>query len=250
MNINRKYIIIFGTLILLLVIITGAITYYKEKGAQMLIPDVQISDVKQSVPIFFQDYPANSNELYNFLSFCRNTLFSDVKELKDKKIKEVVCTLEPEIVFKEETLLADTYIPSFSSLDSIISFKSGRYIGISVDLKDVIREYDSYLLEKDKLYFCSVSEPSLVNPSILETEKPKQTLVFDSGNVSCQVKTEKSLAMYFYGSVPQAESLNIKQYLVDEQTVSDIMNKQSFSEIKEILNKYPIIWQMEKPILP
>lgn len=32
MDINKKYIIIFGTLILLLVIITGAITYYKEKA--------------------------------------------------------------------------------------------------------------------------------------------------------------------------------------------------------------------------
>lgn len=31
MDINRKYIIIFGTLILLLVIITGAITYYNER---------------------------------------------------------------------------------------------------------------------------------------------------------------------------------------------------------------------------
>lgn len=31
MNINKKYIIIFGSLILSLVIITGAITYYKEK---------------------------------------------------------------------------------------------------------------------------------------------------------------------------------------------------------------------------
>ena len=31
MNINKKYIIIFGTLILLLVIITGAVTYYKER---------------------------------------------------------------------------------------------------------------------------------------------------------------------------------------------------------------------------
>jgi len=35
MNINRKYIIIFGTLILLLIIITGIITYYNEKGAQI-----------------------------------------------------------------------------------------------------------------------------------------------------------------------------------------------------------------------
>jgi hypothetical protein len=31
MNIDKKYIIIFGTLILLLVIITGGITYYKER---------------------------------------------------------------------------------------------------------------------------------------------------------------------------------------------------------------------------
>lgn len=37
MNVNRKYIIVFGTLILLLVCITGATTYYKEKGAQIPI---------------------------------------------------------------------------------------------------------------------------------------------------------------------------------------------------------------------
>jgi len=249
MNINKKYIIIFGTLILLLVIITGAITYYKEKGVQTQIPDVQIPDVKQSVPIFFRDYPANLSELYNFLVFCHDTAFSDMEELKNKKIKEVVCILEPETVFKEETLLADTYIHSFSSLDSIISFKLGRYIGISVDLEDVIREYNPFLLQEDRLYFCSVTEPSWADSFYSQTE-PKQDLVFDEGDISCRVKTERSLAMYFYGFVPQSESLNIKQYLVDEQTVSDVMTKQSFSEIKEILSNYPIIWQMEKPIIP
>lgn len=36
MDINKKYIIIFGTLILLLVIITGAITYYKEKATGLV----------------------------------------------------------------------------------------------------------------------------------------------------------------------------------------------------------------------
>jgi len=36
MNINKKYIIIFGTLILLLVIITGVVTYYKEKAAGLV----------------------------------------------------------------------------------------------------------------------------------------------------------------------------------------------------------------------
>jgi len=36
MDINKKYIIIFGTLILLLVIIIGAITYYKEKATGLV----------------------------------------------------------------------------------------------------------------------------------------------------------------------------------------------------------------------
>jgi hypothetical protein len=54
--------------------------------------------------------------------------------------------------------------------------------------------------------------------------------------------------MSFSGFIPQAEFLNIKQYLVEEQTVSEVINKQSFHEIKEILKDYPVIWQMEKPI--
>jgi hypothetical protein len=82
-------------------------------------------------------------------------------------------------------------------------------------------------------------------------KKPKQTRIFDEGDIGCTgVNTDIPLVMYSYGFVPQAESLNIKQYLVDEQTVSEVMNKQSFSEIKEILSNYPIIWQMEKPIIP
>jgi len=38
MNINRKYIIIFGTLVLLLVIIIGGITYYKENKQETDLP--------------------------------------------------------------------------------------------------------------------------------------------------------------------------------------------------------------------
>ena len=248
MNINRKYIIIFGTLILLLVFITGAITYYKEKGVQTKIPDV-----KQTDPIFFQDYPDSLSRLKDFVGFCNSGVFSDIEELKNKKIKEIVCILKPEtikIVLKDNTRLVSGYIPSFSTLDSIVSFKSGEYIDISVDLKDVLREYDASLLEKDKLYFCSISEPSWTDPFYLQIE-PKQNLIFDEGDVSCGgIKMDKIPFMNFSGFIPQAESLNIKQYLVDEQTVSDVMNKQSFSEIKDILEDYPIIWQMEKPIIP
>ena len=81
--------------------------------------------------------------------------------------------------------------------------------------------------------------------------EPKQDLIFDEGDVSCGwVNTEGNHTIYFSGFIPQAEFLNIKQYLVDKQIVSEIMTKQSFSEIKEILKEYPIIWEMEKPITP
>lgn len=241
MNINKKYIIIFGTLILLLLLITGAITYYKEKGVQTQIPDV-----KQSVLSFSQDYPVSLSRLKDFIRLCHDAVFSDVKELKDKKIKQIACIL----INKPEEGSSNFYFPLFMPLEAIIFFKPDRYVGISVDLKDVVREYDSSLLEKDKLYFCSISEPSWTDPFYLQIE-PKQDLIFNEGDVSCGgIKMDKNPFMNFSGFVPQAESLNIKQYLVDEQTVSEVMNKQSFSEIKEILSNYPIIWQMEKPIIP
>jgi len=249
MNINRKYIIIFGILILFLVIVIGAITYCKEKAEQ-----AQISDKEQSILSFSQDYPANLKEVLNFISFCNNGVFSEVEELKDKKIKQIACMLIK--MKKQEEVSSNLYFPFFMPLEDILFFKTDKYLGISVDLKDVVREYDPSLLKEDKLYFCSISEPSWADPFSSQM-KPKQTLIFDEGDVSCfgvikdpTLTKDFYMYLYFYGFVPQTESLNIKQYLVEEQTVSNVMSKQSFSEIKEILKDYPIIWQMEKPIIP
>lgn len=247
MNINRKYIIIFGTLVLLVIIIVGITSYLNERAKQAQVPDTG-----QSVLSSSHDNPASSKGLLNFMNECKNAvLFSDVEGLKNKEIKEIVCTLEQEtgmVVLEDQVVLVSDLMPSFSSLDSIISFKPGHYIGISVDLKDVVRKYDSSLLEKDKLSFCSISEPSWEDKLYLQIA-PEQNLFFPEGNVCCAgIKMKGSHTMYFSGFIPQAESLNIKQYLVDEQTVFDVMNKESFSEIKEILSNYSLIWQMEKPI--
>lgn len=248
MNINKKYIIIFGTLILLLVFITGAITYYNEKESETKIPDIT-----QVVLGFSQDYPTNLDEFSDFISFCKNGVFSEIEVLKNKEIKEVVCILGREttrFLSHGKTRLVNTYIPSFSSLDSISSFEFDKYIGISVDLKDVVRKYDSSLLEGDKLYLCSISEPSWKDVLYLKID-PEQNLSFPEGDIDClQFVMDGTASITFSGFIPQAESLNIKQYLVDEQTISDVMNKPSFSEIKDILNDYPVIWQMEKPIIP
>ena len=264
---NRKYIIIFGTLILLLVFVTGAVIIYREsrsssdadhseKYGYYLRPpkegQVQIPNARQSFFTFSQPNPANSKEFLDFLSFCKKTLFSGIDELKDEEIKQVACLLtkmSPRSIdlygFSNKP-----YLPGFFALKSILSFETGRYIGISVDLKDVVREYDPSLLEEEKLYFCSISEPSWTDPFYLQME-PKQDLIFDEGDVSCAgIKMDKTPSMNFSGFIPQAESLRIQKYLIDEQTVSDVMNRQLFSEIKEILKDYPIIWQMEKPIVP
>ena len=259
MDINKKYIIIFGTLILLLVIITGAITYYKEKE-----PETKIPDITQVVLGFSQDYPTNFDELSDFINSCKNTVFPDTEGLKNNKgIKEIVCAIERgaiRIVSNGKIRSVSAYIPSFSTLDSIVSFKSGKYLSISVDAEDVIREYDPSLLEEDELYFCSISAPSLTETEsriLTETDSlilqliPNKILTFDEGNIFCtETEMNKTPSMVFSGFIPKAESLNIKQYLVNEQIASNVMNKQSFSEIKEILNDYPIVWQMEKPIIP
>ena len=68
MNINKKYIIIFGTLILLLVFITGAITYYNEKKEQSQILDVERFVLSSSVISSSQDNPADSKELLDFIA--------------------------------------------------------------------------------------------------------------------------------------------------------------------------------------
>ncbi len=246
MNINRKYIIIFGTLILLLVIITGAITYYNEKKEQGSIFQ---NFEKRKISIFSQNYPINYIELSDFIGFCKNAAFSDVEELKNEEIKKVACAL---VKVREDSPYVyapfNSYTPIFTPLDSIISFKPGRYTGISIDLKDIVREYNPALLEEEKLYFCTISEPSLINPLVSQLES-KYDLFFDEGDISCSgIEMDETPSIIFLGFVPDAESLNIKQYLVDEQTVSKVLSKQSFSEMKGILNDYPIIWQMEKPI--
>jgi len=254
MNINKNFIIIFGTLILSLIIITGAITYYNEKK------EANITDNLRSEVIisFLQDYPTNFKEYSHFLELCGNSVFFNIAGVENKGIKEVGCFIVDKSTIDksvEDSPNAYTFLNPYvfisSSLKSFASFKIGQYVGISVDLKDVIQNYNYSLLEKDKLYFCGISEPSWADSFVLQKQQ-KQTLTFNEGDISCAgipvVEMDKRPFIIYSGFIPKAESLNIKQYLVDEQTVSDVMNKKSFSEIKDTLKDYPIIWQMEKPI--
>jgi len=253
MDINKKYIIIFGTLVLLLVIITGGITYYKERGIQTHLP----SGVNRNIASFSQDYPASLGEFVNFISSSKKAVLSDVEELKDNEgirqmgslivdasVLDIIKNSPNTYTFSNPFILVSWPLQSFSLL------KTDQYFGISINLKDIVKNYDPSLLEEDKLYFCCVSEPSWEDTFYLQIA-PGQNLFFSEGDVGCAgIEMDNDHSITFSGFIPQAESLNIKHYLVNEQTVSEVMNKQSFSEIKEILKDYPIIWQMERPIIP
>jgi hypothetical protein len=246
MDINKKHIIIFGTLILLLIIIVGGVTYYSEKKEQASILE---NFGKQKITIFSENYPQNYIELSDFIGFCKRAVFSGIEEFKNNDIKEVACML---VKTREDSpnvyAPPNSYTPIFTSLDSISSFKPDRYIGISVDIRDVLKEYDESLLEEEKLYFCSIIEPSLMDPLVLQLESPYD-LFFDEGDVSCAAtQIDEGSATISVGFVPQAESIDAKLYLVDEQTVSNVISKQSFLEMKEIIENYPILWHMEKSI--
>jgi hypothetical protein len=258
MYINKKYIIVFSTLVLLLIIIIGGITYYQEKEDISFISNAEKYGyylIPSEENNFFHPNPTDLEEFLDFINFCETARFSDVNELKHESIKQVACffkKMSPSSIdlygFEHKP-----YLPGFSPLKLVSSFEAHQYIGISVDLKDAVREYDPALLEEENLYFCSISEPFWADPFSFELDNVFLNFSlfgFEEGSVRCQVfeKDEYPMAI-FTGFVPKAGSLSIKEYFVNEQVIYDIMYKGTFSEMKEILNDYPVIWQMEKPII-
>ena len=262
---NKKHIIIFGTLILLSIIILGGITYYREKSTQE--EGLDTVDIKHSIPNFSYSYPLNFDEFLSFIDFCSVQAINS-EELENKEIKEIYCSIgqKPSIMVNGQIRSASIsnsssseldlfYLPSFLLLSLKDSFNAFDYIGISLDLKDVIKRYDPSLLEEEALYFCSVSEPLWLDTFSFEsiyTLPDSIMLGFDEGDVWCKlIKLNEYSIETFAGFTPEAESLGIKEYLVDEKTIVNIKEKlynQSFLDIKNILENYPIVWQMEKPI--
>jgi hypothetical protein len=256
---SKKLIIIFGVSFILLIIFTGVVTYYKEKGTQIQ----QVSDESEGSVILPLDYPSNFKELSSFVKTFKNVALLNKEELKDAEGIRAVGSymVEKSFLFDFDIVqdyLNDKYIfynPDFLTLsvplESISVLKADKYFGISLNTQDVMKKYNaSLLIEEDILYFCSISEPALTDPLFEEIES-ESDFWFNQGSVSCMKIKPNSIedhAMIFVGFVPQAESIDVKLYLVDEQTVSDVISKQSFLEMKEIIENYPILWHMERPI--
>lgn len=262
---NKKYIIILGASVLLLIIILGGTTYYKERNKQE--EGFGVIDVKQSIPKFSYPYPLNLDEFSSFIDFCSIQAMNP-KELESTEIKEIYCSIGQKLftmvngqirsaLIKDPSLSGSDlfYVPSFLLLDLKDSFNAPDYIGISINLKNVIKKYNPSLLEQEVLYFCSVSEPLWLDTFSFEsiyTLPDSIMLGFDEGDVWCKlIKLNEYSVETFAGFTPYVESLSIKEYLVNETVIADIKEKsynRSFLDIKNILENYPIVWQMEKPV--
>jgi hypothetical protein len=258
---NKKLIIALGGLFLLLIIFTGLLTYYREKEAQVQQTFNEDKDWF-AIPL---DYPSNYKELSSFIKTSKNVVLLNKEELKDAEGIRAVGSYMVEKSFMFDFDIVQDYLndkdkyifynPDFITLsvplESISVLKTDKYFGISLNTQDVIKKYnDSLLMEEDMLYFCSISEPALTDPLFEEIES-ESDFWFSQGSVSCMKIESNSIedhAMVFVGFIPQAESIDIKLYFVDEQAMSDVISKQSFLEMKEIIENYPILWHMEKPI--
>ena len=273
---NKKHIIILGTLILLLVIIYGGATYYNENKEQSLDLELDTeSEIAENKMISFtNNYPSNFVEFSYFISFCE----SRVIDLEDQETKELYCSItqKPYLLLNEQFRTVPEgydydqlsnldelfYMPLFSLLRQKSLFNASTYTGISVDFKDVLQKNNKSLLEtENSVYFCSVINPSFLDLfstqfeySLADSINPI-ILQFEEGDIYCKQfdLIDEHCVQTFAGFIPNSESISIKTYFIDaeKQIVPNIiesLHNKSFLEIMEVLNNYSLIWQMDKTI--
>lgn len=260
MKINKKYIIALGILVLFLFIIFGLNTYYAKQSDL----DNNISEV---IP----------EGLLNVSDFIMEGFKELMYYVKDPKFSEafmdsVVCyggrgitiRFDDENGNKNDSKKASYFVSKnltkCNPLELTKQIPVG-YIGVFVDYLKIIEGYDLFLSEQRKLNICSTIEPSLINFQVIHSQtgflNNENSLLFDEGSVSCyelELRKDQELnLMAFLGVILHNTtgngSLKIQSYLVPEDATSRILKKQSFLEISNILEDFPVIWQIEKPII-
>jgi len=189
---------------------------------------------------FSQDHPTTLEELNNFLSVCSGFLGSE--KLEDKEA--ILCSLGPNKEF-------NAYVP-FIFYSPIPNFESGQYISITVNLNNLIKEKFPDISGEDyfNVNICGITEPLLEDP-LSEEMNIERNLIFPEGEIFCgeTFKLNISNMLSFTGFVPQVDSFNAEIYLVPQEVIPEILSKESFSEAKNKVESYTLLWQLEKPVV-
>jgi len=259
MDINKKYIIIFGTLILLLIIVIGGITYYNKRKEQVQISD--IPDWEQDALSFSQNYPISFEETDLFHKDCAGSIIIGMSTLMDQnlterqEIREIFCTLEQ---YEKYTGYAGKYINVLRLLKQVPNFKQGQYISIAVKYKDLLQKNTSVISLEDGFNLCAITKPALREPFreqlLLENQiNLNRDIVFSDGEIFCSrffgFPSER-LNLLISGFVPQEDLFRAKIYLVPEDiVVNQLLPQESLVDIEKILQSYSLLWEIEKPII-
>jgi len=249
MNINRNFVIIFGISTLLIITIFGLKAYYQERESQTTSTTPEGISFKET---FDKNYPASLEE-----AILLNKICSDVNVIISRRKQE----FEPLLcAFVENKNHNDgdkyTFVPS--PLKIFSNLPAGQYITIAVNYSDLLQENVSIILPDNNFNLCAITKPALIDPFREQLLSKNQinvnrNIVLPEGEIFCSKffsLPSETLNLIINGFVPETDLFEAKMYLVPEdKEVDNIFSQESFSDIEEILQSYPILWNIEKPTM-
>jgi hypothetical protein len=248
MNINKKFIIIFGVSILLLIAIFGFKAYYQERISQtMPILPEDVSFRKT----FDKNYPSSLEETILFNRICANIIVSG----PDQEFEPLLC----EIVKDNNYDDSDKYTSISSPLRIFSNLPVGQYITIAVNYSDLLQENVSIIPIDGSFNLCTITKPALINPFREELLSENQininshNIVFPEGEVFCSKFFDlpsETLNLLINGFIPETNLFQAKIYLIPEDvTVNELLSQEFFANIENILKQYHLLWNVEKPTM-
>jgi len=251
MNTNRNFIIIFGVSVLLIITIFGLKAYYQERESQKPT-SISESAINIRNPIFDQNYPISFEEANSFQAACAITVTSGIVSAEQRP-REAFCVLG-----RNEKDDEDKYIVLRLLGEVMGSFYEGQYIGIAVNYSDLLKKNNSFTLPEGSFNLCTITKPALVEPFreqlLLKGQiNLNRNIVFPEGEVFCSKffgTPPKTLNLMINGFVPETDLFQAKIYLIPEdETINELFSQESFANIENILQSYPLLWNVEKPVI-
>ena len=258
MNINRNFIIIFGVSMLLIITIFGIKTYYQEKKDQEAV--LIEGSTNYTEIVFNKNYPVSFEEIDALQKTCADAAtfwLSLIHDLTEKpETRELLCVLTKDD--KESVNFVDKYSTTFVQLREVPVLQQGQYIAIAVNYRDLLEKNNPLISSTEGTFnLCTITEPGLIEPfreQLLKNQiNINRNIVFSEGEVFCSKFPDlpsETLNLLITGFVPETDLFQAQIYFIPEdKIVNDFLSQESLANIEKILQSYPLLWNIEKPVM-
>lgn len=252
-KINKKYIIILGSLLVLLVIIVGVITYFQKEKVKILVkPKKEINELPSFEKVYTKDHPIIPEETVLFGQSCAgaSTIIAD----QEQRFIPISCFLKPQSSQGEGNGYEILPVP----LENINELPLGQYITMAIDFKGLLEEKDSIVSLDQSFNLCTIAKPILSEPfleKLIEQyyqEEIDNIAIYPEGEVSCTKLfglPNKHNHLLMSGTFLEEGLFQLKTYFVsDDNQVNQIFSQLSFKDIENLLQLHPLLLNIEKPI--